>query len=461
MSEQQSFDREVASWIALEGEINAPGRALDDILNATSRKRPLPRWLALIKEPPMRISSNVAIGSPTQRVAAIIVATTLIALMAAGAGSAGSRLVAADGTIVVDQSGNGTTTTITEAVEMAMDGETILVRPGTYDESIVLAKDVTIRGDGDRDAVVVEPSVETPPNVGCSAPDLPTAFVFERSDATLENLTLRGESARIIILGGAPLLRDLVLDGIGRVYLLDPGSSCVPTGLDINEGSTATIRDSLMSDMDIDIESGSSPSIISNEFTTGAIWMQGTGVDPIIRGNVIEGSVKWGISIGGGARPTVESNTITGAATAIEIEDTGWAISDIGTDPVLRGNTISGSTRAGVSVGRGATATIEENELIDNSTGISLTASDAAIEDNAITGGQAGITIVADGSPTLTGNTVEGVTARGIAIADGSPTLTGNVLCGNGTNLWVADDAEPTIVDSNEICEVMPDGAGE
>ncbi len=45
----------------------------------------------------MRISSTLAVGSPTARVAAILVATLLIVLSVAGAGVAGARLMAADG----------------------------------------------------------------------------------------------------------------------------------------------------------------------------------------------------------------------------------------------------------------------------------------------------------------------------------------------------------------------------
>jgi pectin methylesterase-like acyl-CoA thioesterase len=90
----------------------------------------------------MRISSNVAIGSPMARVAAIMVATLLLALTVAGAGIAGSRLLAADGTIVVAQDGSGTYATITEAVAAANDGDTVLVKPGTYVEAVTIAKDI-------------------------------------------------------------------------------------------------------------------------------------------------------------------------------------------------------------------------------------------------------------------------------------------------------------------------------
>ena len=53
-----------------------PSTTTSDIEPARMRQRP--RWLALIKEPPMRISSTLAVGSPTARLAAIWSSLTLL-----------------------------------------------------------------------------------------------------------------------------------------------------------------------------------------------------------------------------------------------------------------------------------------------------------------------------------------------------------------------------------------------
>ena len=45
---------------------------------------------------------------------------------------------------------------------MATDGDTIVVRPGVYDEQLVISNDITIRGDGDRADVVISPSEAIP-----------------------------------------------------------------------------------------------------------------------------------------------------------------------------------------------------------------------------------------------------------------------------------------------------------
>lgn len=62
-------------------------------------------------------------------------------------------LVVVARTLVV---GPGDYATIGEAVAVARDGDTVLVRPGQYEESVTLeGKSITIQGDGDRDEIVV------------------------------------------------------------------------------------------------------------------------------------------------------------------------------------------------------------------------------------------------------------------------------------------------------------------
>ena len=72
---------------------HVPDRLGRDIALTTGRIRQRRRWLALIKEPPMRLSSRVAVGSPTARLAYLMILTLLVALLAVGGAVAGASLV--------------------------------------------------------------------------------------------------------------------------------------------------------------------------------------------------------------------------------------------------------------------------------------------------------------------------------------------------------------------------------
>jgi Tol biopolymer transport system component len=73
------------------GQVRLPDDFYDDIHAFASRTRQRPDWLALIKEPPMRIDSRVGVGSPIARVAIILATTLLMAALGVGALIAGAQ----------------------------------------------------------------------------------------------------------------------------------------------------------------------------------------------------------------------------------------------------------------------------------------------------------------------------------------------------------------------------------
>jgi len=242
MTENKSFERFVADHLADDGSGSAQADRISALTyDKTDDVRQLPRWLAFLKEPPMRISSSLAVGSPAARIAAIMVATILLALMVAAAGIAGSRLLAA-GPVVVDQSGGGDYTTITAAVAKADDDSTILVKPGDYSEAFVIDKDITLMGDGPVEEIVI-----TAPEGGpvhdtrySYMGEAPYAILLSSADAQLSGLTLRGESSRLFADGGSPLIEKVSFDGVGEPYV----GSAVVSAVVINGGGSATVRDS-------------------------------------------------------------------------------------------------------------------------------------------------------------------------------------------------------------------------
>jgi len=75
--------------------------------------------------------------------------------------------------------GPGGYATIGAAVAEAQDGDTVLVRPGTYRESVTITRAITIRGDGDRVAIVVEVEGSE-------------CLILRETAAHVSNLTFRG-----------------------------------------------------------------------------------------------------------------------------------------------------------------------------------------------------------------------------------------------------------------------------
>jgi WD40 repeat protein len=73
--------------------LHVPDRLGPDIAFTTSHIRQRPRWLALIKEPPMRHPSGLAVGSPAVRLAYLMVLSLLMALLAVGGVVAGASVL--------------------------------------------------------------------------------------------------------------------------------------------------------------------------------------------------------------------------------------------------------------------------------------------------------------------------------------------------------------------------------
>ena len=88
MSQQMSLERMVADWMVDETAGGLPEHVFDQIVTTTSRRRPLPRWLAVLREPEMRAQSQVAVGVPRRPLILIGVALLLAAAVAIGVGAA-------------------------------------------------------------------------------------------------------------------------------------------------------------------------------------------------------------------------------------------------------------------------------------------------------------------------------------------------------------------------------------
>ncbi len=455
MNEERSFERFVADNVAGNAQSTPlPDDFYDDIHSFATTTRQRPEWLALIKEPPMRTDSRVTVGSPTVRVMAILAATFLLIAAMAAVGIGVQRLLAADGELVVDQSGNGHYTTITEAVAAAADGDDILVMPGTYAETFVVDKAVAIRGEGQAEVIVqaapqdyvVPEDFEEPEltdedefldeqDIYYTVASGPFGIEIQSDGVNLEALTLQDNGVRVRSGSAA-------IDSVTATeFELHNGTNATLTDVEVEwilsmlPGSNTNVADSQLCLLEVSGEGVIERSTIGqdcvdlpdkpdNEVTLlgGVLIWQGSTAT--LRDNDI--SVP--IDVRMGAAPTIEHNRVVDTGgTAIRLFETG--------DSVIRGNT-----------------------LTDNRVAILLPATEGpsanvTIESNTITGGRTGIALTG-GSSQLTGNTIENVEGRAVAIgSEASAVLRDNTLCGNREDLYVDDGASADVDDSNEICE--------
>jgi hypothetical protein len=407
----------------------------------------------------MRVHPEVVVGRPIARLVQLLVPALLMTAGATGYVAAGAS-PSPGSTIVVAQDGSGSAATITEAVAMAHDGETVLVLPGTYAESVVIRSDITLQGDGERGSVVIQFASPTQgPSQSEDGELFGYGILLEGSDALVSNLTIQGPLddgsdptvSAVYIVGGAPVIDgiDVVLSGDRQAY--SGGWYYRRSAVRITGGSTATISDSTWDGYVRILGEPNAPTFKGNTIRGPRMTIVDGGHEPVIRGNTfLEGAgLRWE---DGGSGGILEDNDISG-----------WIGIDASTaaanDPIIRGNRIrqgSGPGGAAIEIAAGAMPWVEANEITDGAIGILLTGSGAEpdIEHNTIRGmSAAGIRVASGASPSIEGNTIEanatGIDVQGVTT---TPVIAGNLFCGNETDLAVPDGSTLTL-DGNTICQ--------
>lgn len=319
-------------------------------------------------------------------------------------------------TLVVGSAESGAYPTIGDAVEEARDGDRILVRPGTYDESITVNHSIDIVGDGHRDAIVVQFD---------GAP----CFVLAGASGRIANLTVRGGGdtddhmavGAVVVAGGSPVIEGLLLD---QSFGIDVGAASSPTvrrcvlrnglfmAISLHDGAAGTIEDN-------EIFGG-------NDVTDFGIWVDGAGTAPVVRRNNIHDGLSTGIWIQNGAAGTIEDNEIHRNA------GIGIMMAEAGTSLVIRRNRIHHGQDAGIFVWGKAVGTIEDNEIFGNSdAGIRVEKAGTApvIRRNHIHDGlSSGILIQSGAAGTIEENEIFGNAAAGFEVCGvgTAPTIRGN-----------------------------------
>jgi hypothetical protein len=480
MNEERSFERFVANNVAgSSAGIPLPDDFYEDMHAYASHHRQRPEWLARIKEPSMRSNSQLAVGSPTMRVVAIMVATLMLAIALAAAGVAGSRLLAADTTIVVNHDGSGDYTTINEAVEAAEDGDEILIMPGEYEEAVRITRDITLRGE-DRDSVVLIVAdgcvTQDTGGNGVTCPDGtptydgywngvgPYGILIDHAQAHVRDLTVQTRGQRtseqnealpwaFTVVGGAPTIDNVLaqLTGdAGSVYVHGGSEAAVlnselGSAVFVAEQSPVTlagnsVKGVVMVNVDAPLSSSAEAKVLDNELKT----LTFAGPVKVAR-NVFNGA---GSVFSGTA---VAFRQIGNDEYAILVDDgDGWSINE---------NVISGSYTGGIRQPGDSGGDVVGNTVVNTGVGISVTVgTDSRLASNHVEGGNVGIQV--GGAGLVEENDVSGSKNVGISISGNSTvTLVGNNSCDNGLDLRVSTSANPAIDDTNTFCDGGPDGS--
>jgi parallel beta-helix repeat protein len=243
--------------------------------------------------------------------------------------------------------GRGDFTTVSAAIKAAKPGDRILVRPGLYEEALVMDKPLEILGDGPVFAIEIRAS-------GAGA------LAFRASIGRVANLTLRqaggaGNWSGVNITQGR-----LDLEGCD---IISQSSTCVA----IRGGADPRLRRNKIhhsKHAGVFVYDGGLGTLEDNDITgNGLAGVEiKTGGNPTLRRNQIHDNKGGGVFVQERGLGTVEDNDITGnGKTGVEIKT--------GSNATLRGNRINRNRYEAVYIHHDGRGVVEDNDLTGNKLG--------------------------------------------------------------------------------------------
>lgn len=311
-------------------------------------------------------------------------------------------------TRVVDPMHRADFATISEAISKSAPGTRILVRPGLYQEALIIDKPLEIIGEGELGEVVVQVSGKS-------------VLMFQTSMGRVTNLTLRQTGA------GEWYAVDIAQ---GRLELED---------CDITSQSLSCVA----------IHNGADPRLRRNSIhdsKQGGVFIYENGLGTL-EDNDIFGNALAGVGIRTGGSPTLRRNRIhSGKASGVLVYENG-----LGT---LEDNDIFSNGNSGVQIRTGGNPTLRRNRIYDgNNSGVVVGQNGmGTLEDNDIFGNAStGVAIREGGNATLRNNRINKNDYQAIWIyKGGGGTFVGNDLRDNAKGAWlVAEDCEANVKRSN------------
>lgn len=310
-------------------------------------------------------------------------------------------------TRIVDPWHRGDFATISDAIKAVAPGTRILVRPGLYQEGLVVDKPLEIVGDGEPGGVVIQAAGSN-------------VILFQTTMGRIVNLSFRQ-------LGGDKYCVDIAQ---GRLELED---------CDITSQSQACVG----------IHGGADPRLRRNRIHHSK---RGSGVvlyenaKGTLEDNEIFGNALSAVEIKEGADPMVRRNRLRdGKGAGVHVHESGQG--------TLEDNDISGNPLAGVQIKSGANPTLRRNRIHDSGSGVFvLEGGQGIFEDNDIFGNRLeGVEIKKRGNPIFRNNRINKNARYGVRVYENSGcTFENNDLTDNGKGAWIiAKDSQTNVTRVN------------
>jgi parallel beta-helix repeat protein len=298
---------------------------------------------------------------------------------------------------------------LADAVSAADPGDRILVRPGTYDEGLVLDKPLEIINEGKTDEVIVQANGSI-------------ALAFRTTLGRVVNITLRqlggGSYFAVDIVQGCLHLEGCHIESDSLAGIAVHGtesdpvirnnriSRCAKSGVVVFDRARGALENN-------DITENKAFGVVIRD-----------GANPVLRSNLIHGNEPGGVSVDEGLG-RIEDNTISdnrGEGVLVANE----------ANPVLQRNKIFGNERAGIYLYDRGGSTVRENRIFDNH--------------------NSGIAIRTEGNPIIQENLISGNNGKGVWCSDRAAGVVENndLRKNNFGAFWKSDDCTTTYVGNNE-----------
>ena len=384
--------------------------------------------------------------------------------------------------IVSPDANNGAYTTIGAALEAAQPKSQIVVRPGTYRESIVIDREIEIIGSGSPDTIIIEATEAIGVQVATPTarirgltirhtPSTPStsyrhgAVAITQGHLTLEGCVINAQGCGVSVWGteSNATLQDCRLHadknaavtfsqcGQGNIEKCDLSGNAAAL-VDIRgKGSAATIRQSTIHDgqsLGISISSEGQATIEDSKICrniAAGIQVYGTGSAATLRQCRVHAGKDKGIAVWQKGQVTIEDCAIFANLHA------GVLIGDKESVATIKRSQIYGGKYVGIVVLSQGRAVVEECDLYGNA-GEAIRVGDegsqiAVVNCNIREGMYTGILIWRQGQGELINNQIFRNRGPGIRICNpGSKAeIAGGEMRGNAVGLVVEDEAEATL----------------